>query len=36
MLEEFEAKLHRLSKLFHVKYKTLEEEAKYNGNIQEF
>jgi hypothetical protein len=36
MLEEFEMKLHRLCKLFHIKYRTADEEIKYQGTIQEF
>jgi len=36
MLEEFEMKLHRLCKLFHIKYRTSDEEITYQGNIQEF
>ena len=36
MLEEFEMKLHRLCKLFRIKYRTADEEVKYQGTIQEF
>ena len=36
MLEEFEMKLHRLCKLFRIKYRTADEEIKYQGTIQEF
>jgi len=36
MLDEFEVKLQRLCKLFHIKYRTVEEEIKYQGTIQEF